>query len=168
MSGVQAWPSWVLCSGYSLHSPAVKMQSRVDVLSEDRRGMIFIQVSVVWSRMWFLEGYHIEGPSFLLDVDWKQPLIFSHVSFTNVAARFLEASKRKSPHRTDFSFTLRNHTRHPIPFAVFCWSHRSHPQSQGGNPTRKSTPGDEGHGGHPRICPSTVTRVGDATDKSKI
>lgn len=167
---MQAWPSWVLRSGYLLHSPAVQVQSRADVLSEDRRGMIFIQVPMVWSRMWFLEGYHIEGPSFQ-DVSWKQPLIFSHVSFTTVAARFLEASKRESPHRTDFSFTVCNHTHHPIPFAMFCWfkaSHRSRPQSQGGNPTRKSTPGDEGHGGHPRICPPTVTRLGDATDKSKI
>lgn len=161
MSGGQAWLSWVLCSGSSLHRPAIEVQSRVDVLSEDRRGMIFIQVPVVWSTMWFLEGYHIESPSFQ-DVGWKQPLIFSHVSFTNVAAHFPEASKKVSSQDRFQFFTLCNHTHHPIPFAVFCWfkaSHRSHPQfkashrsqSQGGNPTRKSMPGDESHGGHPRI-----------------
>lgn len=79
--------------------------------------MIFIQVPVVWSTMWFLEGYHIESPSFQ-DIGWKQPLIFSHVSFTNVAAHFLEASKKVSS-QDRFQFLLYAIT-HIIPSPLLC------------------------------------------------
>lgn len=79
--------------------------------------MIFIQVPVVWSTMWFLEGYHIESPSFQ-DIGWKQPLIFSHVSFTNVAAHFPEASKKVSS-QDRFQFLLYAIT-HIIPSPLLC------------------------------------------------